>query len=83
MEMSMDLATGRVVERQISAKRREIARLRHDMRLQEAQMQALISRDLDCAAAAAQLLTMRRRLAELISERDVLMETLIYTPKAG
>ena len=68
-------------ERLISAKRREVARLRQDMRMQEVQMQTLIARDLDCTDAAMELLGMRRRLAQLIVERDTLMDALMYRLK--
>jgi hypothetical protein len=52
------------------------------MRMQEAQMQTLISRGVDCAPAAAALLTMRVRLARLIAERDGLTGILVYRPPA-
>ncbi|MBR1219216.1 hypothetical protein JQ557_14530 [Bradyrhizobium sp. U87765 SZCCT0131] len=71
-----------VTERQISSRRRDIARLRHDIRLQQAEMQLLIANDLDCANAATLLLRMRRRLADLIAERDAMMIALLQ-PGAG
>lgn len=72
--------TGRALERQISAKRREIARLRQDMRLREAEMGSLIAVGMDGAAVATVLLEMRRRLARLIVERDALMDGLVFRP---
>jgi hypothetical protein len=74
----MDMMTGRALERQISAKRREIARLRQDMRLREAEMGTLIAAGGDGAAVASDLLAMRRRLAGLIVERDGLMDGLVF-----
>lgn len=74
---------GPVTERQISSKRRDIARLRDDIRLQQAEMQSLIAHDLDCTGAATLLLRMRLRLAQLIGERDVMMKMLLAPPKAG
>jgi hypothetical protein len=74
----MDMMTGRALERQISAKRREIARLRQDMRLREAEMGTLIAAGSDGAAVATALLDMRRRLARLIVERDALMDGLVF-----
>ncbi|MGO9358626.1 MAG: hypothetical protein ACLP1D_13280 [Xanthobacteraceae bacterium] len=74
----MDMMTGRALERQISAKRREIARLRQDMRLREAEMGTLIAAAGDGAAVASELLAMRRRLARLIVERDALMDGLVF-----
>jgi hypothetical protein len=68
-----------LTERQVSSKRRDIARLRHDMRLQQAEMQTLIANDIDCTGAATILLRMRTRLARLIAERDALMAALIGT----
>lgn len=76
----MDMMTGRALERQISAKRREIARLRQDMRLREAEMGDLIARGIDNAPAAADVLEMRRRLSRLIIERDALMDGLVFRP---
>ncbi|MGO4714934.1 hypothetical protein [Bradyrhizobium sp. 2TAF24] len=74
--------SGPVTERQISSRRRDIARLRHDIRLQQAEMQTLIACDLDCTGAATLLLRMRRRLADLIAERDAMM-TALLRPGAG
>ncbi|MDR3467500.1 MAG: hypothetical protein P4M07_16340 [Xanthobacteraceae bacterium] len=74
----MDMMTGRALEHQISAKRREIARLRQDMRLREAEMETLIASGVDGAAVASDLLEMRRRLARLIIERDALMDGLVF-----
>ena len=71
-----------VTERQISSKRRDIARLRDDIRLQQAEMQALIANDIDCTGAATILLRMRLRLAQLIGERDAMMKMLLAPPKA-
>jgi len=79
----MDMMTGRALERQISAKRREIARLRQDMRLREAEMGSLIAGGADGTAVATDLLEMRRRLARLIIERDALMDGLVFRPEAG
>jgi hypothetical protein len=79
----MDMMTGRALERRISAKRREIARLRQDMRLREAEMQGLIALNADVTAVATGLLEMRRRLASLIIERDALMDGLVFRPEAG
>jgi hypothetical protein len=77
----LDLALA--AERRISAKRRDIARLRHDMRLQEAEMQMLIANDIDCSGAANLLLRMRKNLAGLIAERDAMIAALIGMAKAG
>ncbi len=71
-----------VTERQISSKRRDIARLRDDIRLQQAEMQTLIAHDIDCTGAATILLRMRLKLAHLIGERDAMMKTLLALPKA-
>ncbi len=79
----MDMMTGRALERQISAKRREIARLRQDMRLREAEMGHLIAGGADGSAVATDLLDMRRRLSRLIIERDALMDGLVFRPEAG
>lgn len=79
----MDMMTGRALERQISAKRREIARLRQEMRLREAEMQTLIASERDGAAVATLLLEMRRRLSGLIIERDAMMDGLVFRPEAG
>jgi hypothetical protein len=79
----MDMMTGRALERRISAKRREIARLRQDMRLREAEMQGLIALNADVTAVATGLLEMRRRLASLIIERDALMDGLVFRPETG
>ncbi|WP_315830739.1 hypothetical protein [Bradyrhizobium prioriisuperbiae] len=70
-----------VTERQISSKRRDIARLRDDIRLQQAEMQALIANDIDCTAAATRLLEMRLRLARLIGERDAMMAAFLAASK--
>jgi hypothetical protein len=78
----VDVVTGRALERQISAKRREIARLRHEMRLCEAEMQAQIAAASDATTAATRLLEMRRQLARLIVERDALMDGLMFRPEA-
>jgi hypothetical protein len=79
----MDMMTGRALERQISAKRREIARLRQDMRLREAEMGTLIAGGGDAAAVADDVLDMRRRLSRLIIEREALMDGLVFQPEAG
>ena len=78
----MDMMTGRALERQISAKRREIARLRQDMRQREAEMSLLISSTGDATRVANDLLDMRRRLARLVIERDALMDGLVFRPEA-
>lgn len=70
-----------VTERQISSRRRDIARLRDDIRLQQAEMQTLIANDIDCTAAATRLLDMRRRLARLIGERDAMMAAFLAASK--
>ena len=70
-----------VTERQISSRRRDIARLRDDIRLQQAEMQALIANDIDCTAAATRLLEMRMRLARLIGERDAMMAAFLAASK--
>lgn len=71
-----------VTERQISSKRRDIARLREDIRLQQAEMQTLIANDIDCANAATRLLQMRLRLSHLIGERDTMMAAFMAAGKA-
>lgn len=65
---------GRDLERRIAAKRREIARLRRDMRLQEAETVALIAQGIDATAAADRLLAMRGHLAQLVVVQAALME---------
>jgi hypothetical protein len=76
----MDMMTGRALERRISAKRREIARLRQDMRRREAEMGLLIATTGDAARVADEVLDMRRRLARLVIERDALMDGLVFQP---
>ncbi len=66
-------------ERQISSKRRDIARLRHDIRVQQSEMQTLIANDIDCTGAATILRRMRIKLARLIAERDAMVAALIGT----
>ena len=70
-----------VSERQISSKRRDIARLREDIRLQQAEMQTLIANDIDCTNAATRLLQMRLRLVHLIGERDAMMAAFLAAAK--
>lgn len=66
--------SGRELERRLAAKRREIARLRRDMRLEEAEMQALIAQGVDATTAAGRFLAMRSRLAQLLVAQAALME---------
>jgi hypothetical protein len=65
---------GRDLAWRIVANRREIARLRRDIRLREAEMQALIAQDLDATAAADRLIAMRNRIARLVVVQAALME---------
>ena len=78
----MDMMTGRALERRISAKRREIARLRQDIKRREAEMEMLISLRNDGAEAAEKLLEMRRALSRLIIERDAMMDGLVFRPES-
>ena len=58
------------MDREIARLQRDIARIRRDIRLQSAEMQALIDADVDCTDAARRLMRMQADLVLLIEKRE-------------
>jgi hypothetical protein len=58
------------MDREIAQLQRDIARIRRDLRLQSAEMQALIDADVDCTDAARRLMRMQADLVLLIEKRE-------------
>ena len=58
------------MDREIAQLQRDIARIRRDLRLQSAEMQALIDADVDCTDAARRLMRVQADLVLLIEKRE-------------
>jgi hypothetical protein len=58
------------MDREIAQLQRDIARIRRDLRLQTAEMQALIDADVDCTDAARRLMRVQADLVLLIEKRE-------------
>jgi hypothetical protein len=58
------------MDREIAQLQRDIARIRRDIRLQSAEMQALIDADVDCTDAARRLMRVQADLVLLIEKRE-------------
>jgi hypothetical protein len=60
-------------ERELAQLQRNIARIRRDIRLQNAEMQALIAADIDCTNAAQLLMRMQADLVLYVQKRERLL----------
>jgi hypothetical protein len=58
------------MHRELAQLQRNIARIRGDIRLQSAEMQALIDADIDCTSAARLLMRMQADLVLFIEKRE-------------
>jgi hypothetical protein len=58
------------MDREIAQLQRNISRIRKEIRLQGAEMQALIDADLDCSSAARLLMRMQADLVLFIEKRE-------------
>jgi hypothetical protein len=58
------------MDRELSQLQRNITRIRRDIRLQSAEMQALIDADIDCTSAAQLLMRMQADLVLFIEKRE-------------
>jgi hypothetical protein len=58
------------MDRDLGQLLRNIARIRRDIRLQSAEMQALIDADIDCTDAARRLMRMQADLVLFIEKRE-------------
>jgi hypothetical protein len=58
------------MDRDLAQLHRNIARIRRDIRLQSAEMQALIDADIDCTDAARRLMRMQADLVLFIEKRE-------------
>jgi hypothetical protein len=58
------------MDRELAQLQRNIARIRRDIRLQSAEMQALIDADIDCTSAAGLLMRMQADLVQFIEKRE-------------
>ena len=58
------------MDREIAQLQRNISRIRREIRLQGAEMQALIGADLDCTDAARRLMRMQADLVLFIEKRE-------------
>jgi hypothetical protein len=58
------------MDRELAQLQRNIARIRRDIRLQSAEMQALIDADIDCTSAARLLMRMQADLVLFIEKRE-------------
>jgi hypothetical protein len=57
-------------ERELAQLQRNITRIRRDIRLQNAEMQALIEADIDCTNAAQLLMRMQADLVLYVAKRE-------------
>lgn len=64
---------GADMDKQLVQLQRNIARIRRDIRIQSAEMQALIDADLDCTNAARLLMCMQPDLVLFLEKRERLM----------
>jgi hypothetical protein len=58
------------MDSELAQLQRNIARIRRDIRLQSAEMQALIDADIDCTSAATLLMRMQAALVLFIEKRE-------------
>jgi hypothetical protein len=58
------------MDSEIAQLQRDIARIRRDLRLQSAEMRALIDADVDCTDAARRLMRVQADLVLLIEKRE-------------
>ena len=61
------------MDKQLAQLQRNIARIRRDIRIQGAEMQALIDADIDCTNAARLLMRMQADLVLFLEKRERLM----------
>jgi hypothetical protein len=61
------------MDKQLAQLQRNIARIRREMRLQNAEMQSLIEADVDCTNAARLLMRMQADLVLFLEKRERLL----------
>jgi hypothetical protein len=65
--------SGADMDKQLAQLQRNIARIRREMRLQNAEMQSFIEADIDCTNAARLLMRMQADLVLFLEKRELLM----------